>query len=214
MRLADERGDQRDREQHDQPRRVDESPAAKLTIVTTSCAWPNSWPISVDAPGGLAARALEPVLQLAVLEVLEVERRRMLHQPQAGRVAEALGQQRVEQRDDAAEHVGGDRERELEREQPADAVERAAVEPFAQRVVGCGVPREPHDLVDDQLADVERGDGQQRAHDAAARPGRASAQGWSARRASGTAAGCAARRGARAAVGAVGRATDRGHALD
>ena len=34
------------------------------------------------------------------------------------------------------EHVGGDRQRELEREQPADAVERAAGEPLAQRVVG------------------------------------------------------------------------------
>ena len=64
----------------------------------------------------------------------------MRHQAQAGLVAEALGQQPVQQRDRAAEHVGADREHELECEQPADAIERAAVEPHASVSLGCGVP--------------------------------------------------------------------------
>ena len=47
-----------------------------------------------------------------------------------------LGEQRVEQRDGAAEDVGQDGQRELQRQQPADAVEQAACQPFAQVVRG------------------------------------------------------------------------------
>ena len=117
------------------------------------------------APRRLPPGALQPVLQLAVLEVLEVERRRVLHQPQARLVAESLGEQRIEQRDEAAEHVGGDRQPELQRDQPPEAVELAARHPLPKRVVRRRMPGEQHDLVDDELADVERHDGQQRAHD-------------------------------------------------
>ena len=50
------------------------SPAAKLAIVTTSCACAEELAHEPGAPRGLHARALETVLELAVLEVLEVER--------------------------------------------------------------------------------------------------------------------------------------------
>ena len=166
VRLADERGQERDGEQHDEPRRVDEEPRGEAHDGDDVLRLAEELADEARAARGLAPRALQPVLQLAVLEVLEVERGRVLHEPQARLVAELLGQQRIEQRDEAAEHVGGDREPELQREQPADAVELAAREPLPQRVVDERRAREPHDLVDDELADVERHDRQQRAHDA------------------------------------------------
>ena len=168
VRLAEEGRHQRDREQQrSATARRRSRPAAKLTIVTTSCAWPNSWLIRRHAAHGLPARALEPVLQLAVLEVLEVERRGVLHQPHAGRVGEALRQQRVEQRDDAAEHVGQHRQRRTRaRAATSQWSSSAAAPPAPQRR-----PAPParcasaHHLVDDQLADVQRRHRQQRAQE-------------------------------------------------
>ena len=204
VRLAEERRHQRDREQQrSATARRRRGRRRSSTTVTTSCAWPKSWLIRRHAPGGLPARALEPVLQLAVLEILEVERGRVLHQAQAGRVAELLRQQRVEQRDGAAEHVGEHRERRT-RARAASRGGRAGRSRASARRSSAArrAPHQQHDLVDDQLADVERGDRQQRAHEAQQRLADASARGWSARPASGTAAGCAARRSARAATAA------------
>ena len=159
-------------------------------------------------PDGLAARALEPVLQLAVLEVLEVERGRVLHQADAGGVGEALGEQRVEQRDDAAEHVGehGQRRARAPSSQARRSSE-AAGQPVAQASPArAGGRARRDDLVDDQLADVERGHRQQRAHQAQqrGRPTVSAAAGLPDQLA-GTAAGCAARRSARAAIAAARR---------
>ena len=57
-------------------------------------------------PAGLAARPLELVLELGVLEIFEVERRRMLHQADARGIGHPFRKQAVDQRDDAAENVG------------------------------------------------------------------------------------------------------------
>ena len=89
-------------------------------------------PDQARASGRLPPGAFQPVLQLAVLEILEVERGGVLHEPKTGLVAEPLRQQRVEQRHGAAEHVGEHRESELQREQPSDAVEQSAREPLPQ----------------------------------------------------------------------------------
>ena len=78
-----------------------------------SCAWPRQLPHQGHAPAGLAARAFELVLELGVLEILQIERRGMLHQANARGVGHALRQQAVDQRDDAAQHVGQDGERKL-----------------------------------------------------------------------------------------------------
>ena len=91
-----------------------------------SCAWPKSWPIRRHTARGLPPCPFQAVLQFAVLEVLEVERGRMLHQPQAGFVAETFGQQAVDQRHGATQDVGQDGESQFQREQPADAVEQPA----------------------------------------------------------------------------------------
>ena len=123
-------GHQGNREQHDQPRRVDDEAGGEADDGDDVLRLAEELADQARAPGRLPPRALEPVLQLAVLEILEVERRGVLHQPQAGLVAEPLRQQGVEQRHDAAEHVGADRQSEFQREQPADAVEQAARDPL------------------------------------------------------------------------------------
>jgi hypothetical protein len=56
----------------------------------------------------------------------------MLHEADAGGVGEQLGEERVEQRDDAAEHVGEDRQAELAPQQQGEAVEQAAGDPYRE----------------------------------------------------------------------------------
>ena len=98
--LADEGRHERDRHQHEEPRRVHEEPRPEahdrdhvLRLVEELAHEPR-------APRGLVARALEPVLQLAILEVLQVECRRVLHQPKARRDAEALAEHPHDRIDD------------------------------------------------------------------------------------------------------------------
>ena len=55
---------------------------------------------------------------------------------------------------------------EFDREQPPDPVEQAARDPLPQAFDRVRRLDQQHDLIDDQLADVERGDRQQCAHDA------------------------------------------------
>jgi hypothetical protein len=69
-------GHQRDREQRDQPRRVDDEPGGEADDRHDVLRLREQLADQARAPARLAARALEPVLHLAVLEVLEVERRR------------------------------------------------------------------------------------------------------------------------------------------
>jgi len=81
-------------------------------------------------PAACRPGTFQPVLQLAILEILEVERGGVLHEPKTGFVAEPLRQQSVEQRHGAAKYVGKDRKSEFQREQPADAVEQSARDPL------------------------------------------------------------------------------------
>ena len=125
VRLAEERRHQRQRQQHDQPRRVEHQRRGEAQDGDDVLRLAEHLAHQRAAADRLPARALQPVLQLAVLEVLEVERRRVLHQAQAGGVGELLRQQRVEQRHRAPEHVGQHREPELDGEQQRDAVDAA-----------------------------------------------------------------------------------------
>jgi hypothetical protein len=104
--LAQERGHERQHQQHDQPRRVDRQARGKAGDRHHVLGLAQDLVQQRRPARGLPPRAIELVLHLAVLEVLEVEARRMLHQADAGVVREALREQRVDERDDAAEQVG------------------------------------------------------------------------------------------------------------
>ena len=152
-------------EERDEPRRVHDQPRGEARDGDHVLRLAEELPDQARASGRLPPGAFQPVLQLAVLEILEVERGGVLHEPKAGLVAELLRQQRVEQGHGAAQHVGEDRKPEFQREQPSDAVEQAARDPLPQVVGGGRRLDEQHDLVDDELAHVERRDRQQCAHD-------------------------------------------------
>ena len=133
VRLAEERRDQRQQQQHDEPRRVDQQAGGEARDGHHVLRLVEELAHQRHAPAGLAARALELVLQLAVLEILEVERGRMLHQPQARRVADPLREQRVDQRHDAPSRSDSDGQPELDREQQESRSSCPVVEPVAQR---------------------------------------------------------------------------------
>src|SRR6202163_2544559 len=122
-------------------------------------------PDQARASGRLPPRTFQPVLQLPVLEVLEVERGGVLHEPKAGLVAEALRQQRVEKGHGAAKYVGQNRKSEFQRKQPTNAVEQSARDPLPQIFGSRRSLGKQHNFIDDQLAYVERRDRQQCAHD-------------------------------------------------
>ena len=95
MRLAQERGHEREHEQRDQPGRVDQQAGGEARDGHHVLRLAEELAHQRRAAHGLAPRAIQPVLQLAVLEVLEVERGGVLHEPDARGVGEPLGEQRV-----------------------------------------------------------------------------------------------------------------------
>src|SRR5204863_445642 len=84
----------------------------------------------------------------------------------AGRDAEALGEERIEERDAAAEDVGDDGEREFEGEKADDRIEHSAREPCVERAARGWVLRDLDDRIDDESADIESCDGEERADEA------------------------------------------------
>ena len=95
---------------------------------------------------GLAPRALEVVVELGILELREVERRGVLHEPHADAVGEEVAEQTFDEARRAREQLADDDDRELDRDEPA--TERQ-IAPVALR---------GDDAVDDQLPDPQRGD--------------------------------------------------------
>ena len=141
VRLAEERGHERQHQQRDQPRRVDQQAGGEARDGHHVLGLAEDLAHQRGAAHGLAPRAVQAVLQLAVLEVLEVEGGRVLHEADAGGVGEPLGEQRVQERDDAAEHVGEHGQRQLDAEQDEEVVDEAAGQPFAEAVLRRGPRR-------------------------------------------------------------------------
>ena len=160
MRLADECRHKRYGQQRDQPRCVDDQSRAEADDGDHVLDLPEQLADQRHSSRRLAPRPIEPVLQFAVLEIFQVERRRVLHQAQAGGVAELLGQQRIEQRNRTAEDVGRNCEGEFQQQQSADAIEQPGGVPLRERARRRRAGQQD-DLVDDQLADVKRGDREQ-----------------------------------------------------
>ena len=79
------------------------------------------------------------------------------------------------------QHVGQDGERELGREQQyAQPIEPAAGQPLPTASSGCsGICTSLHDVVDDQLADIERGDRQSARAAGSSSEKKVPATGWS-----------------------------------
>ena len=82
----------------------------------------------------------------------------MFHQAHARRIGDALRQQAVDERDHPPKDVGHDCQREFGQNEKAERGEKTAVQPLLERLGFGRRLRQPHDVVDNQLADIERGD--------------------------------------------------------
>ena len=83
MRLAEERRHQSEKQQEDQPRRVQDQAGGEARHGHHVLRLAEQLAHQRHPPAGLAAGALELVLELGVFEILEVESRRVLHQAHA-----------------------------------------------------------------------------------------------------------------------------------
>lgn len=102
----------------------------------------------------------------AALELFEIQRRRVLHELHADLVYVELREQRIDQGAHPAEQVVGHGQGELQREETTKTREAPALEPVVEGRTGTRQRRLQHDLVDDQLGDVEHQHRQDRAHGA------------------------------------------------
>jgi hypothetical protein len=111
-----------------------------------------------DAADGLAAGALEVIVGIRVLELGEVERRRVLHQAHADLVGEQVAEQTLEQGREPCKRFAHHGDAKLEAHEPAEV-------PPGGGVAGPRRGNGGDDAVDDELADPQHGDGDERPHE-------------------------------------------------
>ena len=158
MGLAQQRGQHRDHQQHQQPGDVDRERRRQGDQRDRVLHRGEQQGEEPDPAHRLPPGALQLVVDLRVLELLQVERRGVPHQLDAGAVGEEIAQQALEQRREPGQPLAHQRDRELERQQLAEPrpVHRAAAARHADRA---------HHLVHDQLADPEHRERHERARD-------------------------------------------------
>jgi hypothetical protein len=84
------------------------------------------WRYERHPPAGLSARTLEPILEIGVLKIPQVESCRMLHEADTRGVGHAPRKEAVDERDDAPENVDQNSHREFGQERPAGLIGRRA----------------------------------------------------------------------------------------
>jgi hypothetical protein len=107
-----------------------------------------------DSSGRLPPRAVELVVEVGVLELVEVERRGVAHQAHARHVREEVAEQTLDERGGAGQRLAHDREHDFDRHEPPQP-----------REVCFGRAPERHHLVNDELADPQHGHGDEGAHE-------------------------------------------------
>lgn len=152
--LADEGRNQRNRQQHDQPGRVDHQAHRQADHGNGVLHLAEQLAHQVHAVHGLASRAIQLVLPVRVFEILQIQLRGMFHQTHAGGVVEQLRQQRIGVADQPAEQVRADRQRQFQRQQFQKPVQAAAAQGLRERVECRRLADQMDRLVDDQFADV------------------------------------------------------------
>ena len=175
MRLADEGGHQCHHQQQDQPGGVYQQAGGEADHRDRVLRLPEQLAHQVHPPHGLAARAIQLVLQIRILEVLQIQPRRVFHQADAGGVGEQFRQQRVGVADEPAQQIRQDGQAELQRQQAEQRVELSVAPDLGQPGLRQPEADQADGFVDDQLAHVQRGDRQQRADQAQAKAGQGQA---------------------------------------
>ena len=119
MRFAQKYRQQRQDQQHDQPRRVEDQPRAEADHRHDVLKLAEQLRHQRHAPARLPPRPLQLVLERGILEILEVQRCGVFHQADARRVADLVAQQPVDQRHHPRQHIRHYRQREF-RQQKED----------------------------------------------------------------------------------------------
>ena len=153
MGLAEEGRHEREEEQHDQPRRDDDEAGGEGDDGDEVLPLVEHLPDEAEAARRLPPGALELVVEVGVLEVLQVQLGGVLHQPHRRLVREEVAEEAVEEGGGAAQDVREDGEAELDGDERPERAEVA-------RRVGEADVGEPHDLVNDELADPQHRHGQ------------------------------------------------------
>ncbi len=107
------------RQQQDQPGCVGGDPGGEACQGDQVLRLAQQQADQAGAAAGLPSGTVELVLGLAVLEIAQVQRGGVLHQAQAGFVAEPVGQQLVQQRHRPAERIRQQRQQQLGAQQQA-----------------------------------------------------------------------------------------------
>ena len=114
VRFTHERRHQGDQQQHDQPRRIHHEAGRKADDRDQCLHLPEQLPHHAQPLKRLRARTLQAVLHLAVLELFEIERGRMLHEADRGADRELDPQNAIHQRSRARQRIGDHGQRELD----------------------------------------------------------------------------------------------------
>ena len=149
------------------------SPPASSTSVTTVLALAQHLAHEHGAGEGLAAGALQLVVEGAVFELVQVELGGVLHEADGRLVGEQVAEQRVEQGHAAAQGIGQQHQAKLQRHQREHGREL--------RAAAAGSLAEGHHVINNQLAHVEHGQRQKRPHQAQRNVGQGQRRGWCAR---------------------------------
>jgi len=173
--LADERRHQGHGQQQDQPGRVHQQAHAEADHGDGVLDLAEQLAHQVHPAHGLAPGAVQPVLQVRILEVLQVQGGGVLHQAHAAGIGEQFREQAVGVADHPAQQVRAHRHRQLQRQQGQQRPELARAQRVAEPVQAQPQPGQPHHLVDDQLADVEHQHRQHGADQAQAEAGQGQA---------------------------------------
>ena len=154
MRLAPEAREDRDHEQEHEPRAEREQHRGEGRQRHEGLGDAPQRAEEAEPARGLATRAIEVVVEGRILELRQVERRRVLHQPHRRLDREQVGELSVDEHRGAGEQLAKDDDADLEADQRQDGA------PASSRALGL------HDTVDDQLRDPERCDRHEAAHQA------------------------------------------------
>ena len=162
MGLSNESRHQCDQQQHDEPGGVNNERGSKAHHSHNVLRLTEQLRHQRHPPAGLAAGALELILEIGVLKILQVESRSVLHQTDTRGVGHPLGKQTVDERDDAPENVGQNGHRKFGQEQNAQPVQQTAAQPLLECLGLIRCLHQQHNVIDNQLADVEGYDRKQR----------------------------------------------------
>jgi hypothetical protein len=97
MHLTDKGWQECKQDQDDEPRRIGEQADSELKDGEHILCLPEDLGQESSSPGDLTASPLQSVLLITSLELLKIERRRMLHETHTGEVAVALGEEAVDE---------------------------------------------------------------------------------------------------------------------